>query len=327
MNSMPQPELSIVIPCYNAGPFLSDTLRSLQSQVGADVEIILVDDGSTDNTREVVEPFRGVNVRYFAQTNSGGPASPRNVGIGKARGKLVGFFDSDDVAIDDQFLAAIELMSANSNVGMICSNFHISDECLNILRPRVLDSYNKLQSVLTTQVASGAWLLRSEVAFSVLLQSNFVGTPSVIIRREVFDRVGTFDESLKNIDDRDMWLRVARHYNVIYRDEPTFIYRSVASSISKQGLERQALERTRVGKKLLSEGLSSMHRRLARQWVARNYLEVGYIRSGASSKADARQAFSRSFLYAPSWAAFKGTVKSILPKPIQRLLLRKGEES
>jgi hypothetical protein len=142
----------------------------------------------------------------------------------------------------------------------------------------------------------------------------------VIIRREVFDRVGGYDESLRNLDDRDMWLRVARHYDLIYRDEPTFIYRSVPTSISKQGLERQALERIRVGQKLVSEGLSPGQRKLARQWIGRNYLAVGYSRFELEASSAARSAFLRSFLYAPSWQAFKGIVKSSLPRALYQFL-------
>ncbi|WP_150913228.1 glycosyltransferase family 2 protein [Marinobacter halotolerans] len=308
------PELSIVIPCFNAGEYLPSTLESLKPLMIAGVEIILVDDGSTDNTREVVEPFLGENVRYYTQRNSGGPASPRNVGIQRARGSFIGLFDSDDISISGHFIHAIKLMKDHPTVGMICGNFDISDETLKIERPRVLDEYSALQNVLVQKVETGAWLLRGDTAFSVLLQKNFVGTSSVIIRKKAFERVGYFDQSLKNLDDRDMWLRVARHYDVIYRDEPTYIYRSVATSISKQGIERQGLERTSVGKKLISEGLSPIHRKLARQWIGRNYLEVGYCRFKLEQKSAARDVFLKSFIYAPSWSAFKGIVKSLLPR-------------
>ena len=313
-----KPELSIIIPCFNAAAFIPDTLRSLKSQVGDGVEIILVDDGSTDDTREVVKPFIGENIRYYTQRNSGGPASPRNVGIEKARSDLVGFFDSDDFAITDHFLAGAKLIRANPEVGMVCGNFHISDEALNINRHRVLDESSALQKALTTEVADGAWLLTSEVALSFLLQKNFVGTASVIIRKSAFDKVGYFDESLKNLDDRDMWLRIVRHYSLIYRDEPTYIYRSVPTSISKQGLERQALERIGVGKKLLSGGVPRGQRKLARQWIGRNHLAVGYSRFELEASSAARSAFLRSFFYAPSWPAFKGIIKSMLPRAVFR---------
>lgn len=322
MDDVMTPELSIVIPCFNAGSLLPDTLRSLKSQVGDAVEIILVDDGSTDDTSDVVRPFIGESIRYFWQKNSGGPASPRNVGIKNARSDLIGFFDADDFAISDHFLVAAKLMRSDPKVGMVCGNFHISDESLCIKRHRVLDEYSKFQEALTKQISGGNWLLTSETALNMLLQKNFVGTASVVIRKSVFERVGYFDEAFKNLDDRDMWLRVARQYDLIYRDEPTYIYRSVPNSISKQGLERQALERIRVCEKLVSGGLSRSQCKLARQWTGRNLLAIGYSRFDRGSVDSARAAFMRSYFYRPSWAAFKGVAKSLLPAVVYRLVRR-----
>jgi glycosyltransferase involved in cell wall biosynthesis len=316
MDYAAKPKLSIVIPCFNAAAFLPETLRSLQNHLGSDVEIILVDDGSTDETSNVVKPFISENVRYYAQKNSGGPASPRNVGIEKARSDLIGFFDADDLAITGHFLASAELMRINPEVGMVCGNFHISDEALNIQRPSALDESRILQKALIKELEDGAWLLTADVALSVLLQKNFVGTASVIIRRSVFDKVGGFDESLKNLDDRDMWLRVARHYDFIYRNESTYIYRSVPSSISKQRLESQAFERIHVGHKLIAEGLPNSQRKMARQWIGCNHLAIGHSRFEQKDLTAARSAFRLGFFYAPCWPAFKGVVKSVLPRSV-----------
>lgn len=314
---MRTPRVSVVIPAFNAALFLPETLQSLSGQM-PDLELIIIDDGSSDNTDSVVKPFVSELVRYKKIDNSGGPARPRNLGLKMARAPLVAFFDADDFALPNTLEPSVRLMEANDSVGMLCTNFHIGDERLEIIRHRVADEKESLKRAKKELLAEGVWRIPSSAAFSALLQNNFVGTPSVIIRREVFDRVGGYDESLRNLDDRDMWLRIARHYDVIYRDEPTFIYRSVPTSISRQGLERQAIERTRVGKKLFSQALSAYQKRLVRSWIGRNYLTAGYMRFEASSKRAALNAFVQSFFYSPSWAGFKGIVKSLLPDSIYR---------
>lgn len=315
MNSVPR--LSVVIPAFNAAAYLPETLRSLCDQM-ASLEIIIIDDGSTDNTAEVVGPLLSDRVRYQKEENSGGPAAPRNRGIQMARAPLIGFFDADDVALPGTLEASVDLMEANPGVGMLCTNFHLGDESLNVTTARVVDEKAGLNQAEKERLNESAWRIPSSEALAALLRNNFVGTPSVIIRREVFDRVGGYDENLKNLDDRDMWLRVARHYDLIYRDEPTFIYRSVSTSISKQGLERQALERVQVGKKLISGGLPSRTRKLARQWIARNQLVLGYSHFELKARSAALRAFLRSFFYSPSWPAMKGVIKSMLPHGVYR---------
>lgn len=307
----------MVIPAFNAARFLPETLRSLCDQM-ADLEIIVVDDGSTDNTGEVVEPFLSDRVRYVKGENTGGPAAPRNRGIQMARAPLIGFFDADDFALPNTLEESVGLMEKNPGVGMLCTNFHIGDEDLHVTNSRVIDEKVGLIQAHKERLDVGVWRIPSSAALTALLRNNFVGTPSVIIRREVFSHVGGYDESLRNLDDRDMWLRVARHYDLIYRDEPTFIYRSVSTSISRQGLERQAMERVRVGKKLLSECLPSAQRKLTKQWISRNYLSVGYGHFELAAQRSARRAFLCSFAYAPSWAALKGVFKSTLPRAVYR---------
>lgn len=321
---MQAPRVSIVIPTFNAATYLPETLRSLRDQM-SDLELVIVDDGSTDDTAAVVEPFLSESVRYKRIENSGGPARPRNIGIQMSRAPLVAFFDADDLALPRTLETSVRLMEAYREVGMLCTNFHIGSAHLEITKPRVIDEKVGLNQAEKELLADGVWRIPSNAALTALLQNNFVGTPSVIIRREVFERIGGYDESLRNLDDRDMWLRVARHYDLIYRDEPTFIYRNVPTSISKKGLERQALERIFVGTKLVSMGLPLTQRRLARQWIGQNYLAIGYIRTRYVSAEGAWNAFARSFVIAPSWASFKGIVKAILPMPIQRILSRMRE--
>ncbi|MBD3640949.1 MAG: glycosyltransferase [Marinobacter sp.] len=316
--------VSVVIPAYNAASSISATLDSVVNSKCEELEVIVVDDGSEDSLADVLETSLRINpIKLVRQENSGGPASPRNKGVGESTGEFVLFLDADDIVIPEEIAPALHALELNPEATMICSNFHVADQDLRIRIERNIDRYDLLQVLLDNQVAENTWQLSSEDAVATLLQTNFVGTSSVIARRSALLKAGPFDESLRNLDDRDMWIRLAQIGPILYRDKPFYLYRDMPGSVSKQRELRQFRERVYVADKVLHSSQAPRIRSLARQWRARSLLKIGYILFHNESRPrEALTAFWGSFTSSPSSAAFRGVVKSLLPRRFYQLMVR-----
>jgi glycosyltransferase involved in cell wall biosynthesis len=177
--------ISCVVPVYNGERFLGEALESILAQTYRAVEIIAVDDGSTDGTRTLLESY-GDRVRYVSQTNSG-PATTRNTGIGAARGKFIAFLDSDDLWHPEKLARQMARFEARPELGL----------CLT-----------QIQNFWMPEVS------REEAAFRDHPRSRAIdGFTSVTLlaRRSVFEAIGVFDTSLKHGDDTDWFLRAESH--------------------------------------------------------------------------------------------------------------------
>ncbi len=309
-------KLTVVIPAYNASALILPTIQSVLDAVDLEPEIIVVDDGSTDDLVGALEPLiEQGKVMLFRQSNSGGPASPRNKGVASATGEYVLFLDSDDVLVSSQILPTLAQLDANPEVTMACGNFDITDSDLNVTIPRNIDRYRTFQAVLKEPLDHAAWLISSNDAVRTLLQTNYIGTSSVIARRAALNRAGSFDESMKNLDDRDMWIRLAQLGPIIYRSDVFYLYRDVAGSVSKQRQVEQFRERVKVADKVLLNSANRQIRREAKKWRAKSLLKIGYILfHERGDRLNARSAFVGSFASWPTLPAFKGVIKSLLPE-------------
>lgn len=189
-----EPLVSVIIPTCNRSNLVERAIRSILAQTYADFELIIVDDASADDTRNAVVRFDDIRIQYIRHDrNRGGPAA-RNTGIRRARGKYIALLDDDDewhtTKLEKQVNAFKE---AANGVGFIYSGFEVRDENGEVVR--------------TTLPA-----LRGNLHMN-LLRRNMIGGSSVpLIKRECFDKVGFFDESLTSCQDWDMWLRISSSY-------------------------------------------------------------------------------------------------------------------
>ena len=199
------PAVSVVVAAYNYARYLPMAVDSILAQTYRDFEIIVVDDGSTDNTQAVVLPYINANaIRYFRQINSG-QAVAKNMGIKESRGEYVAFLDADDIWFPAKLEKQMPLFS-KAEIGVVYSK-------------RVLIDKNHNESPF-----SHPKLYRGRVLDHIFID-NFVGFSSAVVRKKCFDKVGIFDESLPMAIDYDLWLRIALHYEFDFVDEPLFKYR------------------------------------------------------------------------------------------------------
>jgi len=231
-------KVTVVIPAYNAAGFLPETLDSVLAQDHPDLEVIVVDDGSTDDTPRVLEDYRD-RVRYIREEASGGPSRPRNVGVAAADGDCVAFFDSDDLMTPGAISDSLAVMTRHSEVGFVFANSQIIDERGALLDPDYLADYREFRKILAPTDDPAVGLMSGPRLYHQLLRANFIGTCGVVARKDILDAAGPFDQALKNADDRDMWLRVALTQTVFaFIDRPHFSYRRRDGSVTRRGWRR-----------------------------------------------------------------------------------------
>jgi glycosyltransferase involved in cell wall biosynthesis len=211
------PIVSVIIPAYNCAQFLSETLDSVLRQSFADYEIIIVDDGSKDNTLAVIEEYeRSGNIRGVSQKNKG-PAAARNVGIKIARGVYCAFVDADDLMMPERLSRQVQALEANKAPGLVYTDLMTFNEegIVHRTKKEFIHPY-------------AGWVLDR------LLITNFITTSTVMVRKKCFESVGLFDEAkdMRGVEDYKMWLQISEKYPVEYIDAPLVRYRYHSNSLS-----------------------------------------------------------------------------------------------
>lgn len=203
--------VSVVIPTYNRADLVKDTIRSVLDQtIVSSLEIIVVDDGSTDNTHAAIAALLDGTVRYYYQAN-GGPGSARNLGIRVALGDYVAFLDSDDLWMPRKLELQLARLSQTGNAWAFCDA-----EILSGPSQRMIGLYSKCSYAPH----------EGDIA-RPLLMGNFIASPTPLIRRDVFDHVGMFSEDRHRqyTEDWRLWLRIAAYYPIDFVTQPLARYR------------------------------------------------------------------------------------------------------
>jgi glycosyltransferase involved in cell wall biosynthesis len=196
------PKVSVIMPVLNGKRYIAEAIQSIWSQQHDNIELIVVDDGSTDETAEIVKSLSaGRDVKYVRHASAAGIAPSMNDGIRHSSGELISFLDHDDVWCPEFLETQVAYLAAHTDVAMVHSDFETMDAEGNTITPSVAAWRGKTRP-------SGS-------VFGELFMDSFIVGNSVLIRRECFDRLGLFDETLR-WGDYHMWMRIARHYRVDY---------------------------------------------------------------------------------------------------------------
>jgi len=209
------PLVSVIIPAYNASNWIAETISSVIAQDFIKYEIIVVNDGSTDDTEAVVARFKE-KVQCIYKLN-GGQASARNVGIRAARGKYLAFVDADDLWTKDKLGLQVELLAATDAAWVYSDAFAFDGRSGRILY--------KLSRMLRQYDGD---------ILKPLFLSDFIPSPTPVIRRSVFEKAGLFNgkNNMRNREDWDMWLRIAAIYPVALIPQPLAYYRVHSTSVT-----------------------------------------------------------------------------------------------
>jgi len=195
-------KFSIIIPAYNRAKFLPRAVTSVLDQSYKDFELIIVDDASDDDTKEILKRFE--NIKIITNKTNRGVSYSRNIGIKNSSGQIIAFLDSDDEWKKDKLLIQADFFKNNPNCVI-----HQTDEIW---------------------IKNGKFLNKKEIhqkkqgfIFYDSLHLCLVSPSAVAVRKEVFDEVGYFDESFEVCEDYDMWLRITKKYSVCYSKEQAVI--------------------------------------------------------------------------------------------------------
>jgi len=212
------PLVSVIVPAYNAARYVGQAVESALSQTHGNTEVILVDDGSDDNTSEVVAPYLD-RIRYVRQENSGVYAA-RNAGTRISRGDYVAFLDADDVWETGKLAAQVDVMEKQPEYGAVHTDTSTIDREGRLIRRSV---NSRRQS-------------KNGMVFEEFFEQNMavILLSTVLIRRECFEALGDFDERFPMVTDYGFFLELAFRYPIGYIPESLVRYRMTPGSLSRR---------------------------------------------------------------------------------------------
>jgi len=197
------PYVSVVIPTYNRATLLGRSIKSVLNQTFQDFEIIVVDDASADKTEEVVLSIGDPRIQYLKHETNRGGAAARNTGIKAAKGEFIAFQDSDDEWLSDKLEKQVKILAnAPPNVGVVYTGFW------------------RIQGDNKEYIPGPAIQIKEGNIYRELLKENFVTTQAVLAKKECFQQAGVFDETLPRLQDWELFLRIAKHFEFRYVPEP-----------------------------------------------------------------------------------------------------------
>jgi len=308
--STPNPRVSIVIPAYNVAPYIGETLESVFAQTFTDYEVIIVNDGSPDTAEfeRKLEPFKD-RVRYFKQENRGAGAA-RNVALRAARGELIAFLDADDLWLPAYLEEQIKFMSAH-DFEVVCAN------AMNFGNS-AFTGRTYMEVLMPNAPPKG------QITFLGLVSAEqSLNTPGVLARRQSIFDVGLFDESLRNSQDFDLWLRLVHSgARVVYHDQVLVSIRWREGSLSGGEINRMTRQ-LRVLKKIESDfELPAIQREAVARAIAGRrtllWFEMGKVYLLQGEFAKARESFIEARAAASNWkAAVASWASNICPRLLQ----------
>lgn len=321
-----QPSVSVLIPTYNRAELLLRAIKSVVAQTFQDIEVLIIDDGSTDGTAETVEAIRDARVRYLRQPQNGGVAAARNRGLREAQGEFVAFLDSDDEWLPGKLERQVgALRQAPPDVALV---------------------YTGVETVLADGSRQVALARQRGHLYRAMLEQNVIhgGGSNVMIRRDVVATVGFFHEGMPAIEDYEYWLRITRFYRVEAVADPLiryydaqadparrsravqanlearwWLYRTSAAEMRRAGMAHLFLLKT--ARWLLKQPGADL--RDVRRLAARAVMEKPYSRPALRTLATTlrlrRPKLVRVLLYSSVQPAHRGGVQAVIGRVAEHL--------
>jgi glycosyltransferase involved in cell wall biosynthesis len=218
------PKVSVIIPTYNRANLIAESIKSVLNQTFTDFEIIVVDDGSADNTKEVVESFKEPRIRYIYQANKG-VSCARNVGIFASKGEYIAFLDSDDIWLPQNLELKIKLLDTCPNIPLVCSDMAFFRNDTDTIISRL---WQKRSNHYLRGLRDG-----SRQPLTEFLAHGLFTVPTTVMRRCVLDQIGYFDESLSNAEDFEILIRTLYKFSPGIINLPLLKYRIHGNNLSR----------------------------------------------------------------------------------------------
>jgi glycosyltransferase involved in cell wall biosynthesis len=276
-------KIGVIIPAFNAAKYLPFAIESVISQTYEDWQILLVDDGSTDNTPQVLAPFLdrlGPKIKYIKQANRGLPAA-RNTAIRSSSTELLALLDADDVWLPSRLSESVKVMDARPQAGL---------------------SYGLITGIDAEGNHRGTFEgnprhAEGHIAPYIYMRKVELPCPTITFRRRCVEEVGLFDETMRATEDRDLWLRIALRHEVAFVPKLLAYYRLSASSMSTDPQRMLQAQLQFIRKHYGAKGCGLLSRQIA---LARAYKQ----------RAEALKTRNQS------WAALKSSLHALALYPL-----------
>jgi len=269
--------ISVIIPTYNSKKYIGEAINSVLCQTCTDYEIIVIDDGSTDNTKEIIEN-NFPQVRYYYLPHRGASRA-RNYGIQRARGEYIAFLDADDLWLAEKLQKQIGVFNADQELMLVFTEHRFFDS--NGIREA---TFSKKERLMTGDVVKNIFLY------------SHVALPTVMVRKNVFQEIGYFEEYLNVAEDDNLWIRIALKFRIHLLDEVLVHCRMTEDSLSRttSGLVTGVLKNVELIEKKypeLRKRLGPVNIRRKKSYV---YSDYGYFYFSNGDYAMSRRYYFKS---------------------------------
>ncbi|MFH1144011.1 MAG: glycosyltransferase [Candidatus Eisenbacteria bacterium] len=264
--------VSVVIPVYNNARLIEETLATIYAQAAEGVEIVAVDDGSTDETAAVLQRHAG-RLRHFREENSGGCSRPRNYGIKESRGEHIAIFDSDDLMMPAKLERQSAFLDRHPEVDFVFTDF-VNFEGDREGEPHSHSCPRFRRALAGRRVEPDGYILPAGEAYEILLEENYIGASTMMFRRGLVEKIGGFNETYDSSEDREFALRVTRAGEIGFLDFIGHRRRIHGASMSAQ-TEKVLTRKIRLFEE---EGriVRGNHRIIVRRRLSQLHLALGW---------------------------------------------------
>lgn len=227
MQTRPVPSVSVVMPAYNAEKYLREAIDSILSQTFTDFEFIIINDGSTDRTKEIILSYTDPRIVYIENESNSGICVTLNKGVAAARGRYIARMDADDVAVSERLALQVEYMRSHPDIGVVGSYLQLMDENENHLY--VFENSPD-----------------PDECYINMIFATSVGHPSVLIRKSCLTENNLeYEEYFRGMEDFFLWWQLAKHTQISNIPKPLLNYRCHSSQVTKNQVNTDFLRRQR----------------------------------------------------------------------------------
>ncbi len=311
-----QKKVSVIIPTYNRAKFISSAVRSIINQKYSNIEIIIVDDGSNDNTQAVVHSLQEKysNITYCHNKRTKGPSGARNTGIIKSSGDYLSFLDSDDIWLDGNLTNGIKILNKYPEIDVLFGNASVVDFDTRKHLYDFFDQTEILHTLDMSQITSEFKRIHDNL-FIALIKSNFFCVQSSIIRKSSCKNI-FFDETIMFSEDRDFAIKLCKQANstFAFRGDPTFIAYRHNSNINKQKDLIGCQEVTKIHFYLFTKylkiyNLSDYEKKILTSIIAKKLSNLSYLYGKNKEYKNALSSILKSFNYSLTLTQIKNLIK------------------
>ncbi len=280
-------KISAVIPAYNSAQFIRAAISSIQAQTSPVDEIIVVDDGSSDDTEQVLAQL-SANIIYHKQANQG-PSAARNKGIELASGDWIAFLDADDQWTPDKISKQLQTLAAYPELKLIAGDMAEIDNDDRLITESVLAKH---QLLATFKHLAGHAVPN---ALAALVRKNFIPTGTVLVKRDTVVDAGLFSADIRFGEDLELWAKIAAHHPICCLPDILMLRRQHGNNAT-QASENMLLDLTKVAESIRLYAAAQLSQQGVNpdQLVADAYWTLGYWYFAAGDMAKAKPAFAKS---------------------------------